>query len=71
VPTTDPTVTVDTYKFVKAAFDKQATAVADVHDEVLHTATDSAVDAERSKLPKPSPDTVPELPPLSAPLRIP
>jgi hypothetical protein len=48
VPTTSPTVEVDTNTFVEGALDVHATVVADVHAEVLHAASDSAAVAERS-----------------------
>ena len=46
-----------------------ASVVADVHDDVTHTAISSAPVALRSTAPKLSPVTVTELPPLTAPLR--
>ncbi len=42
MPATPPKLTVDANTFVAAARDKQPTLVADVHDDVLHTASDSA-----------------------------
>jgi hypothetical protein len=56
---------------VAGVLDKHANAVADVHADVTHTAEDSAAVAERSLLPKLNPDTVTELPPLKAVLRLP
>ena len=66
MPATPPTLTVDTNTFVTTALDAQVTLVADVQDDVLHTASDSAALALRSETPKSSPTTVTELPPLTA-----
>ena len=49
-----------------AALDKQLNTVADVHNDVTHNASDSAVLTVCSPTPKLSPQTVTELPPLTA-----
>jgi hypothetical protein len=54
-----------------AALDKQLNTVADVHDDVTHNASDSAVLELCSPTPKLSPQTVTELPPLTAELSCP
>ena len=71
MPATPPTLTVDTNTFVTAARDKQPKLVADVQDDVLQTASDSAALALSSEAPKSSPITVTELPPLTAEFRSP
>ena len=69
VPATLPTLTADTPFIVLDALLTHASVVADVHDDVMHTAISSAPVALRSTAPKLSPATVTELPPLTAPLR--
>ena len=71
VPATPPTLTVDTNTSVTTARDKQPKLVADVQDDVLQTASDSAALALSSETPKSSPITVTELPPLTAEFRSP
>jgi hypothetical protein len=48
VPDADPTVTAAVCRLVKAALERHSNAVADVHAELLHAASDSAAVAERS-----------------------
>jgi hypothetical protein len=71
VPTWSPTITVERSTWVTGIFDKHVNVVADVHAEEVHTASDRAAVTERSLLPKLNPDTVTELPPLRAALRLP
>ena len=69
VPATPPTLTADTPYIVLAELAEHASVVADVHDDVMHTAISSAPVALRSTEPKLSPVTVNQLPPLTAALR--
>ena len=66
VPTALPTEIIDVPYSDATLGLMHATVVEDVHADVLHTASDSAAVAERSHVPKSSPDTVTELPPLTA-----
>jgi hypothetical protein len=69
VPATLPTLTADMPYILVAVLLRHASAVPELHDDVLHATISSAVVALRSTEPKPSPLTVAELPPLEAPFR--
>jgi hypothetical protein len=70
VPATAPTLTDTCPKMSPTAFDKHATDVAELHDDVTHTLRSpppprsSAAVAVCSPAPKPSPDTVTDAYPL-------
>ena len=66
VPAYEPTLTLTEFTSVTAAPDKHPTLVADVHDDVLHTPSDSEPLKLTSRAPKLSPLTLTELPPLTA-----
>jgi hypothetical protein len=66
VPATEPTLTVESPNIVRMELLKQEIVVAEVHDDVPHTAISSALVAVCSPTPKSSPETVSELPPLGA-----
>jgi hypothetical protein len=69
VPATPPTLTADTPYIVLTELLRHASAVADVHDDVPHTAISSAPVALRSTELKLSPTTLTELSPFNAPFR--
>ena len=69
VPATPPTLTADTPYIVLTELLRHASAVAELHDDVPHTAISSAPVALRSTELKLSPHTVTMLPPLNAPFR--
>jgi len=69
VPATPPTLTADSPNIVLIELLRHASVVADVHDDVLHATISSALVAVSSPDPKSSPETVKELPPLTAELR--
>jgi hypothetical protein len=64
VPTTTPTVRVDTITCDNGWLDKHPNVVIDVHAEVLHAASEICAVSVQSSKPKSRPDTVTELPPL-------
>jgi hypothetical protein len=64
VPATPPTLTADTPSIVLDALLTHANVVADVHDDVMHTAISSAPVALRSTAPKLSPVTASEAIPV-------
>ena len=68
VPATPPTLTADSPNIVLVGLLRHDSVVADVQDDVLHATISSALVAVSSPAPKPSPDTVTELPPLGAEL---
>jgi len=69
VPATPPTLTADSPNKSPVELLRHAIVVADVHDDVPHATISSALVAESSPDPKSSPETVKELPPLTAELR--
>jgi len=66
VPATAPTVTADSPNIVRNVLLRQEIVVIEVQDEVLHATISSVVVAVWSLKPRPRPDTVKELPPLTA-----
>lgn len=66
VPATAPTVTADSPNIVRNVLLRQEIVVIEVQDEVLHATISSALVAESLLAPKSRPDTVTELPPLTA-----
>jgi len=65
VPATAPTVTADSPNIVRNVLLRQEIVVIEVQDEVLHATISSALVAVWSLKPRPRPDTVKELPPLT------
>jgi hypothetical protein len=66
VPATPPTLTADSPNIALIELLRHAMVVADVQDDVPHTAISSALVAVCSPTPKSRPTTVKELPPLGA-----